>query len=249
MKSILKRLLFFSLLVNIICVSLAVYVIIQRGGVDYVRNKLYPANAQSTDVRFPQYLNRQSLFDAVKNNDRPSIIMLGDSITASAEWAELIPNKQIKNRGISADVTYGVLQRLDSVIQDNPSKIFILIGINDLGKRNDFKTVVKTYSKIIQEIKNKSPGTDINIQSVLPVNNIVMKKANGANAYIIDPVKIINLNKELKNIANQHSVNYIDLYSEFAGQENELKTELTYDGLHLNGDGYLLWVKKIQPYL
>ena len=65
--------------------------------------------------------------------DTPNeIIMLGNSITDGCEWSELFQNSNIKNRGISGDITEGVLYRLDEVTRSKPAKVFLLIGINDL---------------------------------------------------------------------------------------------------------------------
>jgi hypothetical protein len=61
---------------------------------------------------------------------RNEIVFLGNSITDGAEWFELLGNKRCRNRGISGDVTEGVLLRLDGVTKLKPSSIFILIGIN-----------------------------------------------------------------------------------------------------------------------
>ena len=40
--------------------------------------------------------------------------------------------ENVRNRGISGDVTDGVLLRLGELIKYKPTSIFIMIGINDL---------------------------------------------------------------------------------------------------------------------
>ena len=45
-----------------------------------------------------------------------------------------------------------------------------MIGINDLADGIDSEEVYKKYKNIIQRISEKSPGTKIYIQSLLPVN-------------------------------------------------------------------------------
>jgi len=66
-------------------------------------------------------------------NSKKDIIFLGNSITAGAEWSELLQNQHARNRGISGDITFGVLERLDEVTEGKPAKVFILIGINDIS--------------------------------------------------------------------------------------------------------------------
>ena len=60
---------------------------------------------------------------------RNEIVFLGNSITDGAEWFELLGNKKCLNRGISADITAGILLRLDAITRLQPSKLFIMIGI------------------------------------------------------------------------------------------------------------------------
>ena len=64
---------------------------------------------------------KRSLFDAlpIRSND---IVFLGDSITDGCEWAELLDNRHVKNRGISADRSGWLLERIDSIIAGRPRK-------------------------------------------------------------------------------------------------------------------------------
>ena len=53
--------------------------------------------------------------------------------------------KNIKNIGISGDVVKGVIERLDNVESSNPKKIFLMIGINDLGKEISVYQILIDY--------------------------------------------------------------------------------------------------------
>ena len=58
------------------------------------------------------------------------IIFIGNSITEGGKnWSEKFNIPNIRNRGISGDVTDGVLERLDEIIFFKPKAVFILIGI------------------------------------------------------------------------------------------------------------------------
>ena len=48
-------------------------------------------------------------------NASTDFIFLGNSITAGADWNELLGITNAKNRGISGDITFGVLERLNEV--------------------------------------------------------------------------------------------------------------------------------------
>src|SRR4051794_8025406 len=62
------------------------------------------------------------------------VLFLGNSITQGGNWKKLLKDTTVINRGISGDVTFGILNRLGEVIQREPSKLFLLIGINDISK-------------------------------------------------------------------------------------------------------------------
>ena len=73
---------------------------------------------------------KRSLFEQlpIRGND---IVFLGNSITDGCEWAELFNNRHIKNRGISADRSGWLLDRLDPIVNGHPKKLFLMIGTND----------------------------------------------------------------------------------------------------------------------
>jgi hypothetical protein len=66
-----------------------------------------PAVMDST-VRPGSFKNLVELFRSYPNSNK-DIIFLGNSITAGVNWAELLNNPYAKNRGISGDITFGVL--------------------------------------------------------------------------------------------------------------------------------------------
>jgi lysophospholipase L1-like esterase len=51
----------------------------------------------------------------------------------------------------------------------------------------------------------------------------------------------MTLNEQLKDLAKTFPFQYIDLFSSFLDGNNELDAQYTTDGLHLNGQGYLIW--------
>src|SRR3954471_20550204 len=109
------------------------------------------------------------------------VIFLGNSITAGVDWNELLDLPQARNRGISGDVTFGVLERLDEVIEGKPAKVFILIGINDISRNIPDSIILRNYQLMISRIKAGSPRTKVYFQTVLPVNNTVLPMKNHYN--------------------------------------------------------------------
>ncbi len=180
-------------------------------------------------------------------DDKNAFVFLGNSITAGTDWVELLGIKNAVNRGISSDITFGILDRLDEVISGTPKKVFILIGINDISRNIPDHVILDNYKKIIKRIQSGSPRTKIYFHTILPVNNEFVPVKNQFNK----DEHIIYLNAELKKLVKTHGIFVIDLYSHFLNKENKLEKKYTYDGLHLNAAGYKLWadVLKSSGYL
>ena len=60
---------------------------------------------------------------------------------------------------------------------------------------------------------------------------------------------IINLNLSLKELAKDFFLQYIDLFSHLSDSQNQLDERYTLDGLHLNGQAYLIWKQVIEKYI
>ena len=190
------------------------------------------------------YMQRSSLFNKLSITSK-DIVFIGNSITNGAEWNELFPQKRVKNRGISGDTSEGVFDRLDAVVKGKPVKIFILIGVNDISREIKVETIVLNMKQIVEKIQKESPKTKIYIQSILPVNpDFEMFKGH------MKPDLIKEINQFYQNIAQEYKVNYIDLYSHFLEDgTDKMNKKYTNDGLHLLGEGYLLWREIVKPYL
>jgi len=173
------------------------------------------------------------------------IIFLGDSITDGCNWTELFADIRVKNRGISGDVTDGVLERLDEVLSSRPSKVFLMIGVNDLAAGKSLEEIAGNIVRIVKSMHRRSPETEVFLQSVLPVNGDfeMFPRHTGRSEDI--PL----LNRALKRAAEELSCTYVDLYSLFATDGGKLNPEYTNDGLHLTGAGYLAWKKAVSRYI
>lgn len=163
-------------------------------------------------------------------------IFLGNSITAGTDWSKLLNLPQAKNRGISGDITFGVLERLQEVIDRKPAKVFVLIGINDVSRNIPDSLILRNYKIIIKRIREGSKKTQIYFYTLLPVNASFEKFKNhyGKDEHIL------YLNEQIRKFTAKN-VTVIDLYPHFLNADKKLKAELTKDGLHLIPAGYEVW--------
>ncbi|WP_439132109.1 GDSL-type esterase/lipase family protein [Polaribacter sp.] len=231
-----KKLLSYSILLNILFLLLFGYFFfIKRDGLNYIKNKIF--HPLQAPLNSHLYQTKLSIFNNMPTIEE-SIIFLGDSITAFCNWSELFKQDKIINRGISGDTLDGVLYRIDEIIKRKPKKIFLMIGINDLGKGYNAVQILEKYDTLINKLNVSLPKTKIYIQSILPA-----KRKN------LNNTEIKNINIGLQNISKKYNSNYIDLHSSFLSKNNELDDLYSLDGLHLNGEGYHLWKNSIEEYL
>lgn len=193
----------------------------------------------------PLYYHRVSLFEKLPIN-KSDIVFLGNSITHYGEWSEIFNNKHIKNRGISGDITEGVYDRLDPIIKGQPKKIFLLIGVNNLSRNYSVDSVLNGIEKIADKITQQSPRTKLYIQSVFPVNNTYTNSPKHADK---GPL-VIELNKGIKKMCEEKGLTFVDVYPFLKCSDSEnLDPKYTRDGLHLSGDGYMVWKDVLEKYL
>lgn len=200
-------------------------------------------NEVVVDSNYHNYLydNRVAYFKGL-SAAKGGIVFLGNSITHWGDWAELLNNAKVRNRGIAGDISFGVLARLDEITASNPKKIFIMIGVNDIGRRIPTTYTIRNYEKILFQLKSRCKRTRIFMQSVLPINDSLINRQyyTGTNA------EIRNLNEELKKLALKHDITYIDLHSLFINFSGQMSAKYTYDGIHLTAEGYLLWTNYLK---
>lgn len=187
------------------------------------------------------YQGRMELFASLKGR-KNAIVFLGNSITERGQWHELLPGAVIMNRGIGGDNTFGVLARLDDILKYQPKKIFLLIGINDIGRGLPVEVITANYKRIVDRIVTASPKTKLYVQSVLPMNDAVLKYDYLKNK----KDTILTLNRNIRAIADANRLTYINLHEVFADEKGDLKAAYTMDGIHINPAAYAAWVKYLE---
>jgi lysophospholipase L1-like esterase len=199
----------------------------------------YGQKTWDTIPNMPQhYVQRMAIFEK-EPVVAGKIMFLGNSITEGADWRKLLKDSTAINRGISGDITFGVLNRADDVIKRKPSKLFILIGINDLFKEIPDEVILQNIFSFIRQIKSGSPKTQVFIQSILPVN----KSFKNFPKNYDKEEHIVTINAQLKKLGKNFGYTYIDLYNQFTNTSQQLEEKYSFDGLHLNASGYSLWAE------
>ena len=176
----------------------------------------------------------------------PAIIFIGDSIVEYFPLHELLQSpKTLVNRGIRGYKTDLLLENLDAHLFGQAlDKVFLLIGTNDIGKEMPQTETLANLEAVIQEISRDYPLAQIQLLSVLPVNEQEQYKGT---VYIRTNEKIQALNRAYQELAQAYyQVSYVDVYSSLLDEVGQLAEAYTTDGLHLSVAGYRILAQALQ---
>ena len=168
-------------------------------------------------------------------------ILIGDSLSL---WfpSELLPKERSwLNQGISGETSAGLMNRLELLDKTQPEVIFVMIGINDLIRGVKDKTILANQQLIVRYLQQVHPQAKIVVQSILPHSTDKVTWEGRDRLLKIPNSRIRELNRQIKAIAQDEGIIYLDLYPLFADTEGNLQIELSTDGLHLNPQGYVVW--------
>lgn len=166
------------------------------------------------------------------------IVFMGNSITQG--WIEKVPeffaNGKYINRGISGQTTPQMLIRFrQDVVNLYPKVVVILAGTNDIAGN----TGPSSLDMIMDNIASmtdiaQSRGIQVILCSVLPAYDFPWSPGK-------EPAeKIVELNKQIKELARIRGAVYCDYFSAMADERNGLPTHLAQDGIHPTKEGYAI---------
>lgn len=178
-------------------------------------------------------------------------LFLGDSITEQYDLKEYYEDYPVVNSGVSGDFTSSIVENMKKRVYDyNPSKVFLLIGINDLRNGKDVSEIVSNTKEIIELIKENRPYSEIYLESIYPINKTDDDKISDSVRDIeFDNEKIIEVNDLLKDLAKDEKITYVDLYNKLIDDDGNLNISYTKDGLHISSEGYECITKELMKYI
>lgn len=207
------------------------------------------ANTATADELFRSY--RYEGFRLLPECEEGDIVFIGNSITNMFNWYEAFGSQQnIHGRGTSGGYTQEILDNLHNMISGRPSKVFLMIGTNDLGTQGEQyapERVAERITRILSRIRTEAPTAEVYYESILPstVGIRTQEKTERTNAIVRQWIENQGDNK----------LTYIDLYSLFVNSDGFLTNKdkdadaLSFDGLHLTQKGYRIWTSLIEKYV
>ena len=131
------------------------------------------------------------------------------------------------------------LSILDALAAGTYGKIYISLGINELGYY-DPEGFSETYAQVIDAIQACQPDARIYIQSIFPVNSVKCK-ANDIPYYITNE-GVSSYNQVLPALCEEKKVRLIDIPDSLRNEDGESPADLSADGVHFKKEGYRLWL-------
>lgn len=173
--------------------------------------------------------------------------LIGDSILAYIPKARL---KGIEERFAIENAETALLKKLYPKFKDSPADINIFcLGINDYFRQyydEDFpkmttEEIIQGLTEFISQIKNDGNG-ELIVLSLLPIRQVYPWSSH----YSVISKEIPIVNDHLNEFCNQNSINFIDVYSQFADENGMMRTDLSDDGIHPNNEnGYKILTQLI----
>lgn len=172
---------------------------------------------------------------------KAEIVMAGDSITASGRWNELFPEASIVNRGVPGDRVGGLLARVDDILKAEPTKVFVMIGINDVAARNTNAQIMERYESLVDRLSGG--GAQVFIQSVITCRDAQYSPCDEAMR-----AQVGELNAALAEMAESKGAEFIDLDTRFSDKNGVLE-RYSIDGIHPGSAGFEEWRTMIAPHI
>ena len=132
---------------------------------------------------------------------------------------------------------YSIVEALEKGPQFG--KIYIAFGMNELGYYNE-ENYLHTFGVFIEEVKALQPDAVIYLQNLAPVDEAKCKVYGQASCITNARVQVFN--QLFAQLAREHQVVLVDVYSALMGDSDTLPEGATSDGIHFTRPLYETWL-------
>lgn len=135
---------------------------------------------------------------------------------------------------------------LEALALEKYGKVYLSLGVNELGIHNDEK-FYESYCAAIDQIRQVQPGAVIYIQGLIPLNEAQIEAFNG-NKYNLTNDHLRVYNDLMRKAAEEKQVAYLDVYTEFADENGALPEDFSRDGVHLKKEPCRQWLEYLKTH-
>ena len=192
---------------------------------------------------------------AVENSYFSDALFLGDSRTVGLSLYSGLKSNYYSQQGLnissvvsgafiaSGDAKLTLSQALDT--NNAFTKVYVSFGINEIGWPST-DSFIKSYSVLIDLLKEKLPNAHIYVQEILPMAKATAEnsryKPMGGNG------KVAEYNSRLYTLCEEKGLYYIALTEVFADENGDLNVTDSFDGIHLGVKSSKAWVEYLKTH-
>lgn len=206
--------------------------------------------------------DRHAAVMAVKDQIKPEIVLIGDSIThfwggepdggkmgnrGRESWAALFGARKVLNLGFGWDRTQNVLKRIELGELDglDPKLVVLHIGTNNLAGTPHYRAgtpaqIAEGITAVVDRAQAKCPNAKVIVMAIFP---------RGKGATNPHRESIAEINRLLAPLAQKPRVSVLDITEKWLAPDGAVSTELMPDSLHPNEKGYAVWASALRPHL
>ncbi|MEA5258881.1 GDSL-type esterase/lipase family protein [Arcicella aquatica] len=160
-----------------------------------------------------------------------NILLIGDSLIAQENWSLLLGRNDVYSIAYGGAITLHILKNLTLQVPQIKPKICVIEGgINDLLAGVPEQRIFENYQKMIKILQEQ--------QIKIVVQAVVYTSMSDINK------EITLLNNKLTRFCQENQLVFVDANS-YLAENNQLKTQYSLDGIHLQYDAYPIWAKEL----
>lgn len=125
--------------------------------------------------------------------------------------------------------------KLEALLEQKEyTKIYVMLGMNELGYR--FPQTVEKYRNFIEDLQDWEPCAQLYLCANLHVTSTRSK-----NDKFFNNENINKMNQEIKNLAEEKELVYLDINELFDDENGDLDKEIASDDSHVTVENYIVW--------
>lgn len=182
--------------------------------------------------------------DAATPPAKGQIVFIGSSsFTRWAKVGEAFPNRKILNRAFGGSRLLDVTARLDDVVfRYEPAQVVLYCGENDFASEESLEpsVVEGRFKDLFHKIRKRLPNAEFVYVSMKP----------SPSRWHLAP-KFRAANGSIKSfLAHEKRTAFVDVWPAMLGADGKPKKEIfVEDQLHMNDEGYKLWIPLLDKVL
>ncbi len=193
----------------------------------------------------PAFENDIRAFEVSDTTNPPpkhAVLFLGSSsIRLWKTLAQDFPQRRLINRGFGGSLISNSVYFADRIVLPyEPSVIVFYAGGNDINAGKSPQTVFEDYKAFVAKVRTKLPVTKIAYISIAP---------NPARWAQIERIR--EANRLIRDYSRREAgLSFIDMQPHMLGADGLPKPDIYQDDkLHMNANGYAIWIKVVGEHL